>query len=233
MTNLHSRKNDIDALVANVKSEYKAIEGLYNASLHKKEIDPNLNIKVKNYLENARSILDYCAHAVADVAGVTSDKIYFPIVERTSNAAGFQGSIGRNLPGLESKNSKLFNYFESIQPYHADYSWLGDFVMVTNDTKHSQLTPQTKSETQRVVSQHVGGGEVSWNPSAVRFGSGVFINGAPVNPVTQLPVSTPETIIKIENWVDFKFMSSVSALTLLKKIHDVIPTMIDEVYKLI
>lgn len=227
------RKGDIDSLVLNIQLEYKNIEDLYNSSLHEKEVSSDLKIKIKNYLENVRSILDYCAHDIADIIGVTNNIIYFPIVEKSSNINKFQGSVGRNLPKLYLVNKDLFDYIESIQPYNQNYEWLADFVTVTNDTKHSQLTPQTKTETQRVISQHVGGGSVSWDPSSVRFGTGVFINGAPVNPYNQLPVSTPETTVTKEVWIDFKFNDSISALPLLRKIYDEIPAIVESIYKII
>ena len=73
---------------------------------------------------------------------------------------------------------------------------------------------------------------VSWNPSAVHFGSGVFINGAPVNPVTQLPEASSETTITKEIWVDFKFNDEISALNLLSKLKEELPKIIDKVYSL-
>lgn len=231
--NTHLRKNDVDTLVTQIQSQYTEIESLYNASLQEKEIKPELKIKVKNYLENARSILDYCAHDIADAYSITAREIYFPIVAKDKSKTSFDGSVGRNLPGLESKNKKVFDYLESIQPYHADYSWLADFATVTTDNKHSQLTSQIRTETARVTSTHSGGGQVSWDPGAVRFGSGVWINSAPVDPATQMPISTPETIVTREIWVDFRFNNTISALPLLKKIYDEIPKIIDEVYKLL
>ena len=81
-----SRKNDIDALVSKIKYQYINIEKLYNVSLQKQEIASDLKIEVKNYLENSRSILDYCAHDIADVLGIIADKIYFPIVGKNKNS---------------------------------------------------------------------------------------------------------------------------------------------------
>ncbi len=229
----NKRKKDIDALIANIQVEYKNIESLYNSSLNKKEIDANLKIKIKNYLENTRSVLDYCAHDIADSASIVSDKIYFPVVAKEKNGTAFEGSIGRNLSELQSKNSILFDYLESIQPYQADCAWLGDFIDITNDNKHQNLTPQIRTESQRIKSEHTGGGTVSWNPSAVKFGSGVFINGAPVNPITQMPVQTNDTVITKETWVDFQFNNSISALPLLRKIYEKIPVIVESIYKLL
>lgn len=228
-----SRKSDIDALISHIQTEYKIIENLYKNSLRSQEIKLELKIKVKNYLENARSVLDFCAHDIADAIGVKNANVYFPIIDASSSLTGFQGSIGRNLPMLETKNKELFDYLQSIQPYNPDCEWFGDFVTVTNDTKHSQLTPQIKTETERIVSQHTSGGMASWNPAAVKFGAGAFINGALVNHVTQLPAVTPETKVTRETWVDFRFNNSISALPLLKQISETIPTMIETVYQLL
>jgi len=66
-----------------------------------------------------------------------------------------------------------------------------------------------------------------------KFESGVFINGALVNPLTQMPVPTPETTVTKQIWIDFRFNDSISALPLLKKIHNEVPKIIEEIYKLL
>src|SRR3989338_7969246 len=215
-----SRKSDIDSLISNIESEYTAIGSLYNVSLGDREIKSELKIKVKNYLENARSILDFCAHDIADSIGAQNAVVYFPIVDKNSSSQGFHGSVGRNLHTLEAKNKELCDHIESVQPDKPGREWFSDFGTVTNDTKHSQLTPQIKVETERIISQHASGGTASWNPVAVKFGAGAFINSARVNPLTQLPVSTPETRITKEIWVDFRFNNLISALPLLKQISE-------------
>jgi hypothetical protein len=50
-----------------------------------------------------------------------------------------------------------------------------------------------------------GGGSVAWTPNSVRFGSGVFIGGVPVNPSTQMPVADPRPSVTKTIWVDFEF----------------------------
>lgn len=226
-----TRKEDINYLLEQLDSEYSVIEKLYAGSLKEKELRPELRIKIKNYLENARSVLDYCAHDIAEKLQIESRKIYFPILDRKANEKSFEGIIGANLPGLKSKNIDVYNYLKSIQPIHQEYFWLADFAEINIDSKHYQLTPQIKSETERIVSERRNGGSyVSWNPSCVRFGPGVFINGAPVNPFTQMPESTPDTTIRKEIWVDFQFNGKISALPLLEKIKSEIPIIIKEVY---
>ena len=136
------------------------------------------------------------------------------------------------MPNLQEKNVEIFDYMESIQPYHPETSWLADFSEVTNDIKHQHLTPQTRIDTIRFESSREDN-SVSWNPSAVRFGTGVFINGAPVNPSTQMPIQTPETTLKKEIWVNFLFMEKIHALDLMQNIVDKLPGIVSNTYKLL
>lgn len=227
-----NRKESANALLSQLVDEYPEIEKLYKESLEKKEIDEKLRIKVKHYLEDARSALDYVAHDIAaSIQLPESVKVHFPVVGKTDNNQSFEGGVGRNLNGLKSDNPILYAFLESIQPYHQGYGWLGDFCSVTNDIKHQDLTPQIRHETEYVSSTHSGGGMVAWNPAAVKFGSGVFINGAPVNPATQMPMPTSETTVVRERWVDFLFLSSISALPLLGKLKADLSKIIEKVYE--
>lgn len=225
--------NDIEALLKRIEDQYMVIKSIYDDSLYKKEIPIELKIEIKNYLENAKSVLDYLAHDVCEKLEIISQQIYFPIVARDKNIQSYRGFIARHLHQLEIKHNKLFNFFESIQPYNSGQEWLGDFATICNDSKHQHLTPQIRHESERIVSQHVNGGNVSWDPSAVRFGQGVFINGASVNPLTQLPVSTPLTTITREVWISFLFMDNIDAFSMLKKIKEEIPIIVNETYKLL
>lgn len=238
-----NRKNDIDTLISSLKDDYLVIENLYNESLDKKAISPSLQIKIKNYLENARSVFDYCAHDIADIYGITAARIYFPFIEKTSNSIGFQGSVGRNLPGLKQLNKAAFDYIQSIQPYNQAYFWLADFVTITNDHKHQGLVPQKRIESK---SLQISRGNVSLKMSGnskfqISSNAKFVINGVEITNETITPESDinylnsrfPELDIKQETWVDFKFGDTVSALPLIKKIHDEVPVIINHIYTLI
>lgn len=227
-----TRKNSIDALLSEIKSELPNIESLYKESLKIQTVPDKLKIKVKNFLENARSAMDYAARDIADTLSIATDhKVYFPVVNKDKNAASFQGSAGKNLPGLETANVDLYSYLESIQPYHSGNEWFGFFVELNNSNKHNDLTPQTRTETVRIESRSIdGGGSVSWDPSSVKFGSGVYINGAFVNPTTQMPIPTANTVVTKQVWVDFLLDNEISALRLLHQIKEKMPQIIDKVY---
>ncbi len=231
-----SRKDDIDLMLSSIQEDYSSLFDLYNASLSKKTIDPKLSLKIKSYLENARSILDYSAREIADRIGVSKEhKVYFPLVEKEKNIDSFRGAVGRNLPDLENKNKAAFDFIEKLQPYHSGNEWIGQLVELVNVHKHEALLPQKRNESERITSNHNAGGSVSWDPSAVKFGSGVYINGAPVNPFTQMPVPTPSTTVTREIWVDFVFDdgNNVSVISLVRNIKEKLAGIIENIYKLI
>lgn len=234
------RKKDIDALITQMKIQYLEIEGLYDASLHKKEVEPNLKIKVKSFLENARSVLDYAAHGIAETHNITASKVYFPIVEKEKNKTSFNGAIGNNLPGLEAANKAMFNYLESIQPYHSGNEWLADFATVVIDNKHSQLTPQVRVEMPSLLIRHGGAGiRISGGGSMIiGLGGSVSIGGAKLTPGQKISANSEQVFgdqrleVKKEIWVDFQFNGNISALRLLKQVCEKIPEMIENIYKL-
>ena len=124
----------------------------------------------------------------------------------------------------------LWNYLETIQPYHSDYSWLGKFNCINNENKHESLVEQTRKETQR-VNVSFGTGAVSWNPNAVKFGPGVSIGGVPVNPNTQMPNPHPSQTVERITWVDFRFDGiNESALMLLKQSVDGIDSIVKDIF---
>lgn len=121
-------------------------------------------------------------------------------------------------PGLDAASKATWDLLESYQPYHADFAWLRDLNKLNNEGKHDVLTPQVKKEVGKRVSADIrGGGNVTWDPGAVKFGQGVSIGGVPIDPATQLPVPSSQLQITFTTWVDFHFRGTeISAMNLLK-----------------
>lgn len=217
--NTYSKFSDINAVLNKAKSSLNTIEAKYNASLHVQNISDDLLVEIKDYLGNLRSALDYIWNKISSG--------YFPIA---NSSADFSAKIS-------SIDQKYSNTIQQYQDYSPN-SWIRCFSLFRNKNTHITLVPQKRTETQRIKSTHVGGGSVSWDPNSVRFGSGVYINGAPVNPLTQMPINTPDTIITKEIWVDFifdgtaissDFPQNVSALPFLKKCLEMVPKIISDV----
>ncbi len=212
-----SRKADIAALFSRADGQLAVIVKEYEASLHKQSVDPALRVDIKNYCENLRSVLDYLAHDIRDKfcqGANPKARFYFPILP---DAAQFAAQASQWFPGLQSASPAVWSLLEQYQPYQQGRAWLAHLNMVNNENKHGNLVPQTRQETARIQANIAGGGSVSWNPANVKFGSGVYIGGVPVDPRTQMPVQDQRLTVKKTIWVDFVFDGvGTSAIGLLR-----------------
>jgi len=227
------RTASIKALLDKSKQDLAKIECEYNKSLHAKIIDPNLKIDIKNFCENLRSVLDYLSRDIREKycppASIT-ERFYFPILPDQTQ---FEAQMSRWFPNLQVASPDLYLYLESIQPYKSENNkWLRLFNKVNNENKHGDLVEQCRTETKQIKVTTNGGAEVSWNPNAVRFGSGVFIGGVPVDPRTQMPVPHTSQSVQIISWVDFKFSGiDVSAVWLLRESYKGVSDISNQVQK--
>lgn len=214
-----SREPRIRALLRRSEQDLAKIEAEYNNSLRAASIDADLAIDIKNFTGNLRSVLDYLAHDIRErycPKAPTNAIFYFPIL---SDAASFKSKMSTWYPGLDSAAPQLYSLLASVQPYaSAKNAWLGQFNRLNTENKHADLVEQKKTETRQVRVITQGGGEVSWNPANVTFGSGVLIGGVPVNPATQMPAPSATQNVEVTTWVDFRFAGlDVSALGLLRE----------------
>ena len=213
---MSSRASSIDALLRRSRRDLEGIGKRYRAALAAKEVDPDLRIDIKNLCGNLRSVLDYLAQDVRARHCPDADprvRFYFPIL---ASRPEFEEKMSHWFAGLTTVCPELWAYLESRQPYHEGFEWLSAFNRVNSENKHGDLLEQTRVESERVTVSGPGGGSVSWNPGAVRFGRGVSIGGVPIDPRTQLPVPHPAQRVERVIWVDFQFRGiGVSALQLL------------------
>ena len=213
-----SRKDDIAALFSKSDGQLDAIVKEYKDSLHKQSVDPALRVEIKNYCENLRSVLDYLAHDIREKFCQSANpkaRFYFPILP---DAAQFSAQASQWFPGLQGVSPTVWSLLEQFQPYQQGKAWLGHFNKLNNENKHGNLVPQTRQEMTRIQADIAGGGSVSWNPAKVRFVSGVYIGGIPVDPRTQMPVQDQRLTVTKTIWVDFVFDGvGVSAIDLLRE----------------
>lgn len=160
-------------------------------------------------------------------------RVYFPITDNDLNS--FNSILGRGkIRDLNTIHPQIYNFLLDLQPFKsADNKWLFDLREIANKGKHINLIPQTRIETQRVNVSEPNVGSVSWDPSSVRFGSGVRIMGAPVNPNTQRIVPTPEVTEQIQTWVAFIIEGfSLNALGFCKEAYKKVRTLLEEMFTL-
>lgn len=195
------RAASIEALLRKAKVDFGNLRATYDSSLHEKHVREDLKVAIKNIFENLRSCLDYLAHDIFDThcsSAKKPDRLYFPI---RSTAAGFNQTVVKDYPDLQSSSKAVFDILEAVQPYRDP--WLGQFNKLNNHNKHQDLVEQTRTEARQVTVSR-GENSVSWGPG-VTFGSGVSVVGVPIDPRAQMPV--PNTVAKTEVaiWVDFRF----------------------------
>src|SRR3989339_127900 len=201
-----NRKTDIEALLKRSETTLPKIKEEYEKALHNKEISADLQIDIKDYFGNLRSILDYLAHDLVDKYCPTTnpkENLYFPI---RHDQISFDNLMKKSYPNLLTNCKTAYDILETLQPFKKPENiWLTHFNKLNNENKHERLVAQKRNETKRVNVQIKSGGSVSWDPSAVKFGPGVFIGGVPVNLRTQIPYQSETQTITIETWVDFQF----------------------------
>lgn len=213
-----SRKDDIAALLTRAEEQLDKIVDEYNSSLAEKAIAASLKVDIKNFCENLRSVLDYLAHDIRSKycpSANPRNRFYFPILP---DAVQFASKMASWYPGLQTGAAAVYAELERCQPYQTGFAWLGQLNKVNNENKHGALVAQNREELgSRIKAEIKEGGSVSWDPSAVKFGSGVFIGGVPVDPTTQMPAPNPRLEVTKTTWVDFRFDGlGVSAIALLK-----------------
>lgn len=225
------RRDQIDALIEHAKKDFGKIEGQYYKALEETTIPSSLQIDIKNYMENLRSVLDYIAHDIYEqeiaphrtsTGKPEISKIYFPY-GRTEN--DFRSGVGSSLPQLKNLSLDLYNTLEAIQPYKTGDNWLYDFCCILNEKKHDKLSPQ-KIEEKRGLEIDLGGGKIQMGPGSSISGTGYIgtktggirlqddtISGD--SPAHRTSGKVKQTIIR---WISFKFADTgVEVLSLLKK----------------
>ncbi len=183
----YSRFADIDLLYTEGYKLLELIETQYNESLHQQALDGALIINLKRYFWDMRSWLDYLAGEV----GMDN----FPM---TDHVNWFHAKVS-NL----WLDQRIVDVLEKYQPYNNVV--VRNFNKLRNKNVHFALTPQKRTETRGVTVSDAYGSTVTWNADSAVFGEGVSILGAPIDPVTQLPIPTEGVKVEVIKWIDFTF----------------------------
>lgn len=170
--------SEIDAFLVDISLTYKNAEVDFS-------IDCLPKVKVKNALENLRSILDYSALDIYEfLYPGKAPKIYFPYKE---NKLSFDEAINKIFKKIEILNVDVYKAVESIQPHVFGSDTLVELCRFTNDNKHQNLTPQTKVA--EPVVRNIGG-LVAFvrGGGVVNFHSSTF-NGQPIGKSSFVKIS--------------------------------------------
>lgn len=182
----------------------------YDRSLDAKKVSPRAEQLTHEVCERLRSVLDRLARRYWDThiapqlppEDVDAATVYFPIV---NDRNALDSILGRwRWKSVRQQHQEIYDYLLAQQPFSNEGNkWLTILNDLAVQGKHIDLVPQVRVEEQRITVSKQGGGAVSWNPGNVRFGGGVSIMGAPIDPRTQRIAQTPGIIERLEKWVSF------------------------------
>ncbi len=228
---------DIQAVLDRAKNDFENIKKEYNKSLQEKVISPDLQISIKNCLENVRSSLDYLANQIYEENYKNgSSKTYFPIY--SDNKPSFEKFMKKTFPNLNKINPKIYAELESYQYYtdKSDYEWMKDLVTLVNENKHKKLSPQTRTEKKQL---NLSSGNVGMSLTgnvAIKMGKNTSISlggkriygGQTISPNNPSIRADPELNVKRTIWIDFKFDElGKSVIPTISKILDGTQTIVD------
>ena len=158
---------DINANLEVADEYLRQIETDYTTSLEDKQINPKLSVRIKNYLENLRSPLDYIAKTICTsrLGLKESHKSYFPMA--CENDKSFQKFVTRNFPNLDTVDPALYNSLQALQAYQPNgCKALPRLSKLVNQNKHNNLSPQGKKESRGLTINFPGGGSIKVGPGA-------------------------------------------------------------------
>jgi len=219
------RYSDVLALIQESTDQYNEVKALYDGALRDKSLD--LRIKVKNLMENLRSILDYTAHDIyEDICKPYRLKLGTPEPRKISfpygrNEDDFRSSITNSLPDLETLSLPIYNLIKNAQPFVSNNPWICDLCYVNNENKHDRLTPQSRKETETyTVEAEQGSVSITVNDPNIQVISqpgAVKIFGVPAQFTPEGIKTAPSNLRHRRTvWVSFVFEgTSINVLNLL------------------
>ena len=238
--------DDAIHLVSESKNTFQKIEKSYQESLDQKNISPKLLIKIKNFMENLRSALDFSAQGIFDKYGDQSksdQSIYFPYAWAGLDLNGFRSKnrIEKCIPGITNSRPDIVLKIESYQHFsNTSNAWLPKFMELNNENKHQRLTPQTRKEVKelRISSGNVGmrlsGGasiKISGN-AQIRMGNAIIGGNQTISPDNPAQIYGPANQ-KVITWVSFHFTeNNEPVVPLLRQSLEGVKSIVDELSKL-
>jgi hypothetical protein len=145
------------------ESMLSEIKKIYDKSLLTDKPPGSLKVTIKNFLENARSALEYPTFYVFNTYCATNytekelenkrNKIYFPIRKTKST---FDTCINKDFRGLQVSKPEIYDAFEKCQVFKGQ-KWTQHLNELCNRNKHVKLTKQQRNKTISLNGQDIFG----------------------------------------------------------------------------
>ncbi|MCY9026537.1 hypothetical protein MOF32_27015 [Priestia megaterium] len=210
-------------LISNSEEMLQTIEDFYSKSLREKEISIVLQLKIKHFLEDIKSALDYAAFYIYKryskefITAKPEDherSVCFPVHFSEKRFNTVMENIFIN---LNQANNEIIETFKSVQPFVKSESWYTIFNQLVNKNKHRYLTPQTKNQTTYINNLKAGPIEMV-GCTVVGPSLNVSVDGNVFNLIDEKPNGLVEHIDAV-TWVDFQFTElNLSVIPTLREI---------------
>ena len=240
--------DDAKSLIEAAKSDLSAIKSEYELCLSDQHIRKALLIKIKNFMENLRSALDYTAHGLFESYGDPGqrgrNKIYFPYAAASIELSRFrqQQTIQNSIPGLPRNRPDIVEKLESYQHFASHKnSWFPEFMALNNTNKHQKLTPQEKTEIKQLsISSPTTPGIVLIAPTInidkdaeIRLGD-TKLKGSDLIPLDRKgKVKVGDVTQEVSIWISFRFKDTdIDVYPFLERALVGIEQIIDELSKI-
>jgi hypothetical protein len=232
--------SDSKFLLNDAAEQLEIIQKFYDDSIHHKEISPVLRLKIKHFLEDIKSSLDYTAYTIFTIYSIEHIKmkledhqrqVCFPVKHTDKK---FDDFIKNVFPELNNKNPEIVDFFKSVQPCYGETVWYNDLNELVNKNKHRYLTPQYKKEvTQINYMKDVLGN--TYNDVTIESNSGTLIAyGDSMVDVTGKKTNPFIEEIDASVWVDFVFKDlNKSVMPTLFSIYDGSNKIINDIERVI
>ncbi|MGE6550800.1 hypothetical protein ACQKFK_17765 [Bacillus mycoides] len=202
------------------------IEQSYKKYLAEESIPRELKNKIRNFLNNIESALDYKAFDIFSLycaKNVKPEKlerhkkrVNFPLY---TPKEWFNKKIDEIYPGLRIERPEIVSSFEKCQPLPSRSNWLSQFNFLVNNNKHRNFTKQTRKQTTHISYMEDILGNKFINCTYEGSGQGIVYGNTPVNSFSDQPHPYVKHL-NATTYVDFIFKDiNKSVLPTLKEIY--------------
>ncbi|MED4267317.1 hypothetical protein [Priestia megaterium] len=154
---------DSRILIDDAANLLEEIEILYARDIEIGEDSPLLRVRIKQFLENINSALEYaaftaftefCADRVKNERANHFERIernvYFPCKLQKDGDYGFNKYMNERYPYLDQEKPEVIDVFEKYQPFPTRSKWLSNLKDLVNSNKHRQLSKQSHRKSMHI-----------------------------------------------------------------------------------
>ena len=180
--------DDSILLLNEAKEQLNDLKSIEFEAVRNEDLLNKAKPKIKNFLENCRSPLDYIVNDAVNTFKLKgkSKRIYFPI---TYNNKYFESTIFYSFEDIKNTLPELYSFFEKYQCFYGNDQSTGYLSHLVNNNKHQELSTQENSLVHHVESMKIGGNFFS-NCTFANCDIPVQIGDAKYDFIDNVPVDT-------------------------------------------